>query len=473
MARSHESLWLAASAAFTAVAVALLGVNATFDACHAHYTFWTSGLMVMVYIAGVLAIVCFAGAMRQWTVPLSGDRPHRGMPADPAQAPGQLAEPELASADLATAAPGPVITDRWRQTSDGGQVPALMSLTHTVMFHPRYGGRQRQDTPPSVKIGMLVACQPIDPAASGTELRAKFAAFLETEAIMTLIGSLTHVAPGMSWKNLAGNGPRTLEAALTAGDDALEGVPVASALLLPPVAGESLYGRNGRSATLLLYVEPRTADGQVPATSGLDAWCESFGLALAIPGVFAEFLAKDLGLGTSDDPPAQLGVWLQSDHPLTTMVDPQELRTLPGSAPSNWFSGWAFASPDGKPGKETARDLLSQLCEYTLHLDAFEQKLDQISAAERPQTAVKSTWERRDLPVLAAVIRLLDETATAQVRVSKVAEACGLSMDEVASAVETLNGTYLTWQKTLGDAGSWVISRPTDAARRAVGQWPH
>jgi hypothetical protein len=63
---------------------------------------------------------------------------------------------------------------------------------------------------------------PIDPAASGTELRAKFAAFLETEAVRTLIGSLTHVGPGMSWKNLAGNGPRTLEAALTAGDDALE-----------------------------------------------------------------------------------------------------------------------------------------------------------------------------------------------------------------------------------------------------------
>jgi hypothetical protein len=133
--------------------------------------------------------------------------------------------------------------------------------------------------------------------------------------------------------------------------------------------------------------------------------------------------------------------------------------------------GWAFASPDGKPGRETARDLLSQLCEYTLHLDAFEQKLDKISTAERPQTAVKSTWEHRDLPVLAAVICLLDETATAQVRVSEVAEACGLGIGEVASAVEALNGTYLTRQKTLGDAGSWVISRPADAARRAVSQW--
>lgn len=374
-----------------------------------------------------------------------------------------------AAAEVPAVTAGPVITDRWRHTSDGGQVPALMGLTHTVMFHPGYSGRQAQDAPPSVKIGMLVACEPIDPMASGSELRAKFAAFLATDAVMTLIGSLTHVDRGMSWKSLAGNGPRTLEAALTAGEDVLAGAPVASALLLPSVAGESLYGRNGQSTTLILYVEPRTAHGQIPPASGLASWYERFDLALAMPAAFAEFLTKDLGLGTSDDPPAQLGVWLQSYHPLTTVVDTQGLRTLPASYPSNWYSGWAFASLDGKSGTDTAGDFVSQLCEYTLHLDSFQQRLDEISA-ERSQAAV-STWERRDLPVLVAAMRLLD-VATAQVRVSTIVEACGLKPDEVASAVETLDGTYLTLQRTLGDTDSWFVSRPTAAARRAVGQWP-
>lgn len=427
--------------------------------------FWPYGIFLAMMLLGVFLYL--AGRERT--------------PAEPEQ-PGELdqeevarhpAGPELVPVDPVMATAGLVITDRWRQTSDGGQVPALMTLTHTVMFHPGYGRRQTEDTPPSVKIGMLVACQPIDPAASGTELRAKFAAFLETEAVRTLIGSLTHVDPGMSWKNLAGNGPRTLEAALTAGEDALEGVPVASALLLPPVAGESLYGRNGRSATLLLYVEPRVADGHAPPASGLGAWYERFDLALAIPGAFAEFLAKDLGLDTSDDPAAQLGVWLQSHDPLTAMVDSQELRRLPGSSPSNWFMGWTFATPHGRSGKETARDLLGQLCEYTLHLDAFEQRLDEISSADRPAVVVKNTWQSRDMPVLASVICLLDETGSPQVRVSEVVEACGLSVDEVASAVQALDGTYLTLQRTLGDADSWFVSRPTSAARRAVGQWPH
>ena len=273
----------------------------------------------------------------------------------------------------------PMACDRWQHTSDGAQVPALMNLTHTGLFHPGYGGRQSQDVPPSIKIGILVACQPIDLAASGTELRAKFAAFLVTDPVRKLIAGLTEVNGGMSWKNLAGNGPRTLEAALTAGENPVEAVPAASALLMPPVAGESLYGRNSRAATLLLYVEPRTADGQVPSASDLAAWYERFVLALAIPAVFAEFLSRDLGLHTSDDPPAQIGIWLQSYHPLTTMVDTQAMRTLPGISPSNWFAGWAFATLDGKLGRAVVRDLLNELCEYTLHLDDFEQKLDEIS----------------------------------------------------------------------------------------------
>ena len=275
--------------------------------------------------------------------------------------------------------PGPVITDRWHHTSDGARVPALMGMTHTGVTHRAYMERPAQDAPPSVKIGMLVACQPAGPASSGTELRAKFAAVLGCPAMNRLLAALTYVGPGTSWKNLAGNGPRTLEAALTAAENPLEGVPAASALFLPPAPGESLYGRNGRAATLILYIEPRTADGQVPPAVDLAAWHERFRLALAVPQAFADFLAKDLGLATSDDPPAQLGIWLQSTQPLTAMVDTVGLRTLPGSWSQNQFIGWALAAPDGGPAEQAARDLVIQLCEYTLHLDAYEQAMAKIN----------------------------------------------------------------------------------------------
>jgi hypothetical protein len=271
--------------------------------------------------------------------------------------------------------PTRTVTDRWYHTSDGGKVPALMGLTHTGMWHPGYNGRQPQERPPSVKVGMLVACKPIDLASSGTELRAKFLAFLNSSTVRTLIEGLTTVAPGMSWKNLAGHGPRTLEAALTVSENPMDGVPVASALFLPPTAGEALYGRNERAATLILYVEPQTADGQVPAASDLASWARRFNLALAVPGALADFLDSDLGLATSNDPPAQLGIWLQSYQPLTVMVDIEGLQMLPGSSPSNQYIGWTFAHADGKSAARVARDLTVQLCEYTLHLDDFERAL--------------------------------------------------------------------------------------------------
>ena len=372
---------------------------------HLYWPYWIFLAMVLVGIALYLA-----GHERAPAAPEQPGESDREEVAD------HLAEPGLVPATPVMATAGPVITDRWRQTSDGGQVPALMNLTQTVMSHPSYGVRQPQDTPPSVKIGMLVACDPLEAAARGTELRAKFAAFLETEAVRKLIGSLTYVDPGMSWKSLAGNGPMTLEAALTAAEDVLEGVPVASALLLPPVAGLSLYGRNGRAATLLLYIEPRTADGHVPPASGLVTWYERFGLALAMPGAFAGFLANDLGLGTSDDPPAQLGVWLKSYHPLTAMIDTDGLRTLPGSSPSNQFIGWAFAAPDGSLGKKTARDLLSHLCEYTLHLDSFEEKLDEISTADRPALALGNTGQSHDVPDTGELLAKRSEEELAKYR---------------------------------------------------------
>lgn len=80
-------------------------------------------------------------------------------------------------------------------------MPALMGMTHTGVTHRAYRERPSQDAPPSVKIGMLVACQSAGQASSGTELRAEFAAFLGCPAMKQLLAAVTDVAPGMSWKN--------------------------------------------------------------------------------------------------------------------------------------------------------------------------------------------------------------------------------------------------------------------------------
>ena len=109
-------------------------------------------------------------------------------------------------------------------------------------------------------------------------------------------------------------------------------------------------------------------------------WSRRFGVTLAVSRAFADFLSRDLGLATSNDPPVQCGVWLQSPQSLTAMVDIHGLRVLPGRSPSNEFIGWAFAAPDGKPAAGAARDLIVQMCEYTLRLDDFERVLPEESS---------------------------------------------------------------------------------------------
>ncbi len=303
---------------------------------------------------------------------------------------------------------GPAITDRWHHTSDGLKVPGLMNLTHVSVFHPGYSGRQAPEAPPSVKIAIRMGCQPIDHTASSTELRAKFGSFLESAAVLQLIAALTTVEPDASWKPMAGNGIRMLEAVLSAHPDPLEGVPVAAAEFLPPMAGETMYGRDERTASLLLYVEPRTAVGQVPHPADLGAWYERFTLALAVPRAFDAFLAGDLGLETSGDPPAQLGMWLQSYQPLTVMVDTGNLHSLPGASPSNQFIGWAYAAPDGQPVAAVARDLLAQLCDYSLRLDNFEPCLAEIAASDGDadtNVEPEAMTPRPDLPRLRTLAR--------------------------------------------------------------------
>lgn len=274
--------------------------------------------------------------------------------------------------------PEPVVTDRWCHTSDGGKVPAIMNLTHTTMSHPGYRG-QPQERGPSIKIGVLVGCQQIDTSSSGSSLRAKFVGFLNSATMRELIGSLTHVAPEAVWTSLAGHGALTLEAALTTGSDPTEGVPVASALFLPPT-GEALYGRVKRTATLVLYIEPRTSEGEVPPAAELGTWHRNITLALATPGAFADFLSTSLGLGTFGDPRAQFGIWLESHQPLTAMVDTKNLCTLPGSSLSNQFTSYAYADPNGRSAAGVARELMVQMCEYSLHLDDFESTLPEAGA---------------------------------------------------------------------------------------------
>src|SRR5258708_3113221 len=187
---------------------------------------------------------------------------------------------------------GPAVTDRWRHTTNGFEVPGLMNITHVGMSHPRYIMRPIGDKPPSVRIGMLVACDPLRPSPSTSDLRSRFLGFLTSALIMELVSALSHVGGDVSWTPLGGRGRFNLEAVL-AGENEDE-APVASALLLLPEAGMDSYGRDSRYAELVLDVEPRNPEGDPAPPVNLAAWHKRFTSALTLPTLLGHFLATDL-----------------------------------------------------------------------------------------------------------------------------------------------------------------------------------
>jgi hypothetical protein len=269
--------------------------------------------------------------------------------------------------------PGAAITDRWRYTTDGSEVPSLMRITHKAFSHHGYM-RASPDTPPSLRIGTLVPCDPLGPAPTTSDLRSHFLAFLTQYAILDLVSVLSHIDRDAKWRSLAGNGRLMLEAAMMAEDQ--EQAPVASAMLLLPEAGRSSFGGDPRYAEFVLHIEPRTPDGSPAAPIELVQWRDRFTRALAIPQALAHFLTHDLSLATPADPPAQLGLWLNTPHTMTELVDIGNLKTLPGSAQANWFIGYVVADPEGAPSTTAAVDLLGQMCDFTLHLDGWESVVD-------------------------------------------------------------------------------------------------
>jgi hypothetical protein len=87
---------------------------------------------------------------------------------------------------------------------------------------------------------------------------------------------------------------------------------------------------------------------------------------------------------------------------------------------------------------------------------------------------VEDTWFSRDLPILDAVVTLL-EAGNFRVTVSEIAQATGFAPDAVARSLTAMEHTYVgEFHQFLtgGDPSSWYVMHVTPEARQAVGQWP-
>ena len=72
---------------------------------------------------------------------------------------------------------------------------------------------------------------------------------------------------------------------------------------------------------------------------------------------------------------------------------------------------------------------------------------------------MKDTWGARELPVLTAVVALLEESY--MVTVSDIAERTGLELSAVARSLDAMDPTYVDFRKTEtgGDPRFWYVLR--------------
>jgi hypothetical protein len=362
---------------------------------HIYWPYW-------IFLGGLVAGVAlyFAGQERTGS-------------ADQAVAPPSDEVPELV---------GSAITDRWQ--SNLNQVSSeMLLLQNNSMSHPGYSSRPMTDTPPSVRIGLQVACAQLDPGASSSVLRAKILQFLGQSAVMDLVRELTEIRRDAVWTARDDNPPFNFGAVLAV--PGTEEAPVAWARVLLPETMTRMYGRDARSAYMVLYAEPRTTFGSPAEAASLASWHQHLSAALKVPGAFAGLLDDDLGLPATNDPPAAVSIWLKAPRALTELVEVENFDVVAGSPQSNWFMGVAIASPEGVQSPDLIQAWLRQMCDSSLHLDNYEVDIASLNGSGTgPRLAVRvvsTEWVAlRDDVLIAAIQVELANATDSPVRIASV-----------------------------------------------------
>lgn len=263
---------------------------------------------------------------------------------------------------------GPLIDNRWRYTTDGLQAqPVTVAMEIAIpgtspLKLPEFG----VDGQPWVRCVAAVACSPISEDDDPDDHYIRFESLLFDALVMKgLIDSLTTYRGEVDWQRWAATRPGVHEAVLGTYKENV--APIASAHLELPTGGPPPFGRDARYATLILYVEPRTADGRPAAPQSPQFWNELIERALWLPRELAKLL-DDLGLQPSGAQAAKLGVRLEANRDIAEMVAMTGLHPMRGSN-SNRCSqaiGYFIADPEGKSAQQAAATMRRDMLLYAL-----------------------------------------------------------------------------------------------------------
>ena len=254
---------------------------------------------------------------------------------------------------------------RWAYTSDAVGAMTAATALEVALTGTNYMW-QAEEHPPWTRYVVLLACGTVGPDFGTREARVRFLFLLSQPPVSELVTSLIGVPAAAAWSKRAAYGPAVFEAVLTSGtdDDAL-----ASARLELP-DGSNRYGRDGRYAALIIHVRmgrADTSDAQAVAPAEWDARITR--LLQAVPDIVG-FIAGQLGLAVTAEPPAQVAVRIESPKDLAQLFDLSGLEALPGGQHMRQANGYfSAAALDGESADRAATRMIRHVLDYAFKID--------------------------------------------------------------------------------------------------------
>jgi hypothetical protein len=256
--------------------------------------------------------------------------------------------------------PKPLILDRWLYTTDGAKVSALTVAMEIRL--PGTGTKSKDDLPPWVRYVVTMACSETDHHDDPDSDYSRFESFLlQDDLVKKMVEVLTYHPGGANFWVRSASGPGIHDAIYRLGNK-----PSFATARLELPGGAPRHGRDSRCATLILHVQQGSGLGGIITAQQPDFWKLQIQRALELPKRLQRLLA-DLGLQTSGEPPAQVGIRLEASSDLAEMVDITGRSELPGGTRGREATGYFIAGRDGKSGEDAAGTMVRDILLHALN----------------------------------------------------------------------------------------------------------
>ena len=289
-----------------------------------------------------------------------------------------------------------VALDHWSY-DDGTRAPnALRELGDNGMVsHPGFDARRHAGLadPPMVRLATVIAGDVLRPGRLKTSRMRSSLNEMLSVVTPAVIAPLTALRPETRWQARSGfGGSSVLEAVLT-GDDEQE-PPLATARLILATDTTTLLD-TPRYSRLVISVEPRAGSGSAAPPIPLTRWPAHFLTGLTVlPTALHGLLTNDYGLTVHAELAPAFGVWLKPQQSLLELIDIAGFTALPGVGPMPWFTTFAIADATAGPAVDAVDLMTTQLCDYGLHLEEYDELLFSTAPDVQPHVPTPATDAR-------------------------------------------------------------------------------